>query len=432
MSKPESGSNASSDAQRHLIGIQNLAQRAKQQAAGTPKRVTGVGVIGAGVMGRCIALIAARAGLGVTLTDTAESALQQARAFIEQDTKNQVERGKMSNDEMDQLLARIGYSTDIAAHKASDVVIEAIVENLAVKQKVLGAIHAINPNAIIATNTSSLSVAAIGESVVGMHFFNPAHKMPLVEVVRSETANANDVATVVQLALKLGKTPVVVADRPGFLVNRVLGTYFAEAAYLAKQGVGIAQIDAAMTEFGMPMGPFRLLDEVGFDIAGHVAENLTQTFGSRMVVGFDLSALAREGILGKKSDSGFWFPGGKELNTSVLAHLGLNAEPSYSMTEEEIQTRLVFVMLNELAECIGRGVVQDTGLADLAMILGTGFPVSRGGLFAWWDDNDTDELRGNLDDLAARERENRRIQPASWFLQKLAFAEPFRPDVATQ
>ena len=380
------GALAVSPVSKYLIGIYFLTQSLKKQSSGTPRSVASVGILGAGVMGSGIALTLIQAGIPVVLKDSYPETLPKAEERIEAYIAGRAQRGRWSQDRKDETLALVRYTSDDADLADVDVVIEAIVELLEKKQEARAAVLAINPDVLFVSNTSSLRIDEIGEGVVGMHFFNPAEKMPLVEVVRGKTSHEDDVATVIALALRIKKTPIVVADSPGFLVNRVLGAYFAEAGLMVAEGIPIDRIDKAALRFGMPMGPFRLLDEVGLDIAAHVAENLAEAYGDRMRVPLHIDLLVEGNVLGKKTDSGFWFPGGKSLNEDTLRLAGIISEDAKAdYPTIDIQNRLFYAMLNELFSCVEDGVVLDRGLADLAMIFGTGFPPFTGGPFALAD-----------------------------------------------
>ena len=275
------------------------------------------------------------------------------------------------------------------------------------------------PDCVLATNTSSLSVDGMAEALerpqqlVGMHFFNPVHRMPLVEVVRGAKSSDEAVATVYKLALDLGKVPVVTSDMPGFVVNRILGPYLNEAGWLLADGATIEQIDAAAKSFGMPMGPVRLLDEIGLDVARHVATVLYDAYGERMLPSPPLQALAGGGRLGKKNARGFYkYEDGREsgVDESVYGELALTAPARDRPDDDEIRMRLVLAMVNEAARTLSDRVVKRSGELDLAMIMGTGFPPFTGGLLRFADTMGLDAIVAYLDDLA--NRAGARFEPA--------------------
>ena len=264
------------------------------------------------------------------------------------------------------------------------------------------------PEAILATNTSSLSIDAIGAEtpepshVVGMHFFNPVHKMPLVEVVVGENTGDIAVNTIVELTRSLGKTPVLVKDSPGFLVNRLLGFYMVEALWVLRDGVPIEAIDDAIESWGMPMGPIALMDEVGLDIAAHVAEILHEAFGDRLPLAPGMERMLEDDRRGAKNGRGFYEYDGDERtepDESVYDLLGIELldEPP---RPGELVDRMILPMVDEAARCLEEGIVADAGQLDLAMIFGTGFAPFRGGLCRWADQQGLSQIVTELDRMA--------------------------------
>src|SRR5690606_35515353 len=256
---------------------------------------------------------------------------------------------------------RFEVTTSLSGFARCDLIVEAVVERLDVKKQVLGELaRQVAPDAILATNTSSLSVDAIAEGlphperVCGMHFFNPVRRMPLVEVVRGSTTSDAVVTTVAAQALRLGKTPVVVRDVAGFLVNRILGPYLDEAVRLFEQGASVERVDRLMLDFGMPMGPFALLDEVGLDIARHAAASLHAAYGARMTPSTGLDALAGPERLGKKTGLGFYVHprGGRKGKPFPADDLARFARERRAFDDAEIRDRLVLAMVAEAARCL--------------------------------------------------------------------------------
>jgi 3-hydroxyacyl-CoA dehydrogenase/enoyl-CoA hydratase/3-hydroxybutyryl-CoA epimerase len=227
------------------------------------------------------------------------------------------------------------------------------------------------------------------ENFAGMHFFNPVHKMPLVEIIRGESSSDETIATVFDLTRKLGKTPVIVKDGPGFLVNRVLTPYLNEAGYLLAEGGSIGEVDEALLDFGMPMGPLRLLDEVGLDIARHAGETMHDAFGERLAPSPALVALQDTDRLGRKNGRGFYvYENGREQHPDQTIYDDLEAvvgRERKSLPAREIVDRCVLPMVNEAARILEEGIARSAGDVDLAMITGTGFPPFRGGLLRWAD-----------------------------------------------
>src|SRR5207247_2000076 len=327
------------------------------------------------------------------------------------------------------MLARIQPPLEYTGLRRCDVVIEAVVESLAIKHKVLREVEAIVPEGFIfATNPSALPIDAVGkearrpEDVVGLHFFNPVHKMPLVEVIKGPRTSQEAVATAVALAKRIGKTPIVVGDAPGFLVNRILMTYLGESLVMIEEGEMIDEIDRVMLDFGMPMGPLALLDQIGIDVASHVAGVLSEAFRDRAPRSTALQILKDKGWLGRKSGRGFYaYPGGadggdgrtggrrgrsaregapREVNEAAYALI--SPRPRTPIDPGPTETRLVLPMINEAARCLEAGIVASPARVDLAMVLGTGFPPFRGGLLRHADGLGLMAVVQGLEALAGR------------------------------
>jgi 3-hydroxyacyl-CoA dehydrogenase/enoyl-CoA hydratase/3-hydroxybutyryl-CoA epimerase len=389
---------ATSRISKNLIHVFRLTEAAKKETGlpgGEPRPVRSTAVLGAGVMGGGIAqLIAAAADLPVRMKDIDGEALASGMAHAAGLFDRQVQRRRLTAPEARRKMTLLHPALEYSGFDRPDLVIEAIVEKLAVKQEVFAEIAKhVAADAVLASNTSSLSVAAIGartprpERVVGMHFFNPVHRMPLVEVVVPEGADAGAVNTVFAFARRLGKTPVLVRDAPGFLVNRLLVFYSSEALWLLDEGYRIEDLDRAMVEWGMPMGPLALTDEVGIDVAAKVARILHEAFGDRLPLPAWFDRVPESGRLGTKNGKGFYRYEGRERkgpDPSVYTLLGLqprveNPDPG------AIADRMVLPMVNEAARCLEEGVVRSAAELDLALIFGTGFPPFRGGLCRWAD-----------------------------------------------
>ncbi len=401
-----------------LIHVFNLREAARkgtgvQIASVTPGRIEYLGVLGAGVMGGGIAQLAAHRGIHVRMKDidheAVASGLQHARALFDK----LVKRKKLRRREADQSMALVSGGLDYEGFGRLDLVVEAIVEKMDIKRIVLRETEdAVRRECILATNTSSLSVDEMStalsrpESFAGMHFFNPVHRMPLVEVVRGARTSDEAVATVYALALALGKVPVVTGDGPGFLVNRILGPYMNEAGFLLADGASVEAVDKASMNFGMPMGPLRLVDEVGIDISRHAGQSLYEGLGERLEPSGPLVALADSGRLGKKGGLGFYrYADGrqKEVDPDIYAVLAPSV-PVERVTLEirEIRSRLVLAMLNEAARALEAGIVARASDVDLAMIMGTGFPPFRGGLLRFADTIHARTVLARLEDLETR------------------------------
>jgi len=403
---------ATSRTAKNLLHVFRLTEEAKKEQGlpgGEPRPVAMVAVLGAGVMGGGIAqLVAAETGLPVRLKDVDETALASGMAHAGQLFDRALRRHRIERPEVKRRMSLLLPTLSYDGLERADLVIEAIVEKLAVKQQVFAEAAAHLPErAVLASNTSSLSIAAIGaatphrERVVGMHFFNPVHRMPLVEVIAPEGADPAAVNTVFAFARKLGKTPILVRDAPGFLVNRLLMFYSTEALWLLDEGHRIEDLDRAMSDWGMPMGPMALTDEVGIDVAVKVAHILCEAFGDRLPLPAWMDRLSLAGRLGTKSGRGFYRYEGRERkdpDPAVYALLGLTPHIDHP-DPAALADRMVLPMVNEAARCLAEKVVAGPGDLDLALILGTGFPPFRGGLCRWADSQGLPAIVATLERL---------------------------------
>ena len=420
---------------KNLVRIFELSERAKKDPVVADAAVKGTPVrslmlVGAGVMGGGIAELASRFGVEVRMRDLKPEALtralQTARALIDERSKRR-RGGAEAAREASAQMARIQPTLDLAGAGRAQFAMEAVVEDLDVKRRVFAELEVrLGDGGVLATNTSSLSVDALAqglahpERLCGFHFFNPVHRMPLVEIVRGARTSDHALVTAVALARRLGKTPVVVADSPGFVVNRILMPYLSEAMVLLGEGYRLADIDAAMRRFGMPMGPFEVLDEVGLDVARKVAGVLGQAFPDRMPGLAPLDKLVAAGRLGRKSGLGFYRHRGRKRRTDPTLRelLGLTRArraPSAAALAE----RMVLAMINEAARCLEEKVVADAGMLDVAMIFGAGFPPFRGGPLRHADTLGLAKVEARLTALRAEKGE--RFAPAA-LLSRLAAA----------
>ena len=373
-----------------------------------PLAVSRVGVLGAGVMGGGIAQLAADRGLSVRMKDIQEEFLGKGLAEANRIFQSKVKRKRLKRHEAQFRFDRISPTLSYDGFGTLDVVIEAVVEKLPVKRQVLKDLEGLaGGRFIFASNTSSLPITDIAaeaqhpEKVVGMHFFNPVNRMPLVEVVRGKRTSDEAVATVFALAKAMGKVPVSCEDGPGFLVNRLLMPYMNEAAYLLLEGIPVEAVDKAMLAFGMPMGPVRLMDEVGLDVAYHVGTYLESCFADRMKGAPLLKAISETKFLGKKGGAGFYFYDEKGKETGLNPALQDLLPPSTAAPPEEVlQERMVLPMINEASRILAEGIVKTPGDVDLGMIMGTGFPPFRGGLLRYADSLGSTHLADRLSFLA--------------------------------
>jgi 3-hydroxyacyl-CoA dehydrogenase/enoyl-CoA hydratase/3-hydroxybutyryl-CoA epimerase len=377
-----------------------------------------IGVVGAGTMGAGIAQLAAVRGFEVVVQEVNEEALGTGLLKVAVLFDKAVERGILTRDEASRKLSAVRGRTNWQGFDEVDLVIEAAVEELDAKRGVFRELDSrTRPNAVLATNTSSLSVAALQEGlahperVAGLHFFNPVHKMPLVEIARTPRTNEHTVAVLSRFAITLGKTPVIVKDSPGFVVNRILMPYLNEAVLLVGEGLTIPRVDAVMTRFGMPLGPLELLDQVGLDVAAHVARAIQPALGDRFPPNPAFELMRQRSWLGQKSGVGFYRHRGKKLRANELAQNALRAaheDSSSAWTEslplsvrlQQARERMVLLMVNEAALCLAEGLAADAAAIDLAMVLGTGWAPHRGGPLRYTEDRGVEEIVAALTELA--------------------------------
>lgn len=416
------------DISKNLIHVFHLTEMVKKQngVPGVdvkPRDVKGLGILGAGTMGGGIAYVAADKGIQVRMKDLNQEALGKGLKHASDLWMKLLKRKSIDKYQYQQKIDAVSVTTDYSGFKNLDVVVEAIVEDMGIKQKVIGECAAnMRPDAIIATNTSSLSVTEMAkghprpEYFAGMHFFNPVNKMPLVEVIRGEKTSDETIATIYELSKKMGKMPVVVKDGPGFLVNRLLLPYMAEAAFLMQEGMSIEVVDKAyVKEFGMPMGPFELMDEVGLDVCIKVLKIFKKAFGDRIELADCMVALEKSGRLGRKNGKGFYHysEDGKrgDVDQTVYSALGLG-QPTNPYDSKECIERGVFAMVNECSlALIEDRIVETPHEVDLAMIMGTGFPPFRGGLMKYTDSVGSQYVADQLATYAAS-RKAPRLKPS--------------------
>jgi 3-hydroxyacyl-CoA dehydrogenase/enoyl-CoA hydratase/3-hydroxybutyryl-CoA epimerase len=397
---------------KNLVHVFRLTEEAKRERGlpgGEPLPVRETAVLGAGTMGGGIAqLIAAATDLPVRLKDVRPEALAAGMAHAAGLFERQLKRRRLDAPTLRRKMALLRPTLDYSGLHRADLVIEAIVEKLEVKQAVFAEIAAqVRADAVLASNTSSLPIRDIRaktphpERVVGMHFFHPVHRMPLVEVIAPAGADPAAVNTVFDFTRRLGKTPVLVKDCPGFLINRLLMFYSLEAFWLLDEGHRIEDIDNAMIDWGMPIGPMALTDEVGIDVAGKVAHILADAFADRVRLPGWLDRLGDGDRLGAKNGKGLYRYEGRERrepDPSVYAALGLHpriADPDPAALAD----RMVLPMVNEAARCLEEQVVRSAGALDLALIFSTGFPPFRGGLCRWADQQGLPQLVAALERL---------------------------------
>lgn len=350
-----------------------------------------VGVIGAGVMGSGIAHWIAARGFEVRLRDVKPEFVAKGMRNIADLFQEGIKRRKLTPREAQQGLARVTATTDWSGFENCDLIVEAVIEDIKIKKPVFEKLSTLlRPDAILATNTSAIPIDEIASCathpgrVIGIHFFNPVSRMPLVEMILGPRTNRASAESALAFVKALGKQIVLCKDSPGFLVNRVLMPYLNAAGHLLMEGNDVKTIDDAMLDFGMPMGPLRLIDEVGIDVAFHVATELAQYLGGRMKVAEVLVKMHEAKLRGRKGGKGFYVHEGRR--ESVNPELGrfLSDEAAKrALSKEEIIERLVGAMIEEAKQCLDEGVVRTPDDVDFATIMGIGFPPFRGGLMKY-------------------------------------------------
>ncbi len=413
---------------KNLISVVYLNEMLKKDRHSSPVGIVQAGVLGAGIMGGGIAQLFAEKGTTVRMKDINAKAVGTGLKEAADIFRKRREKGILTAIQARDGLDRISGTIDYSGFGNADIVIEAVVEDMNIKKSVLREFEGVSKQgAIYASNTSSLSITEIAaasrhpENVVGMHFFNPVEKMPLVEIVRGRKTSDEVTAAISALSRRLGKLPVVVNDGPGFLVNRILMPYLGEAVSMLESGGTIEAIDRALMQFGMPMGAFILLDEIGIDVAHKVSDILFESLGSRVKPSGLLGVLHKDGYYGKKNSRGFYRYSGRKRgkpDASVYTKIPA-ARGAVNLSAEEITDRTILLMIKEAALCLEENIIDRPDLLDAALIFGIGFPPFRGGLLKYADTIGPESIVGKLESFAKRYGE-RFAPPAS--LLKMAAA----------
>ena len=402
-------------------------------ADAAPRPVRRLGIVGGGFMGAGIASVAVQHDTLVRVQEASLDRVAGAIRTVRDVLEDQRRRKRLTRRAMDDRLAQLSGTTDWRGFSRADLVIEAVFEDLAVKQAVRREVEAVAPSAIFASNTSTSPIAALADGaahpqrVVGMHFFSPVHKMPLLEVIAAPSTDASTVATAVAYGRQLGKTVIVVRDGPGFYVNRILAPYLNAAGALLDEGARIEAIDDALLAYGFPVGPITLLDEVGLDIAGKSGAILAAAFGDRMVPSITLQRVIESGRTGRKGGRGFYtYEDGRRsgVDTSVYG-LTPAGGTRRSVPADEIVTRTVLPMLDEAVRCLEDGVLQQPRDGDVGAVFGIGFPPFRGGPFRTIDALGAAEVARRLEALASGAAGRR--EPARRLREMAARGERFYP-----
>ncbi len=359
-----------------------------------PLPVDKIGILGAGFMGAGIASVAAGRGTVVRLKDADTARVARGLRAVNEVLREQLVKKRITPRELDDQLSLVGGTVDYSGFQNVDLVVEAVFEDLALKQQVLREAEEVIPgDAIYASNTSTIPIGRIAEAskraeqVLGMHFFSPVHKMPLLEVIVTGTTTAVVTATAVAYGKKLGKHVIVVNDGPGFYTTRTLAAFMNEAGHLLDEGVAIDALDRALVDFGFPVGPITLMDEVGLDVGAKVGQVLLEAFGERLSPAASLARVVAAGRVGRKGGKGFYLydsPGGKKrgVDESVYELLPTGSN-RVEVPVAEMQQRCVLAMVNEAARCLEEGILRSERDGDVGAVFGIGFPPFRGGPFRY-------------------------------------------------
>jgi len=401
-----------------------------------PLPIRKLAILGAGFMGSGIASIAAPQGTIVRLKDADHARVGKGLATVRETLRERLTKKQITRQQLDDYMSLVGGTIEYAGFQNVDLVIEAVFEDLAVKQTVLRETEAATrPTSIFASNTSTIPIARIAEAskrperVIGMHFFSPVTKMPLLEVITTPTTAPEVTATVVSYGKSLGKTVIVVNDAPGFFVNRILAPYINEAGILLDEGVAIDAVDRALVDFGFPVGPITLIDEVGLDIAGKSGAIMLDAFGARLAPSQSLQRVVSAGRTGRKGKSGFYKydEAGKKSGVDLSVYdLLPTGQRRAELPGDEIQRRCVLAMVNEAARCLQDGVLRAPRDGDVGAVFGIGFPPFRGGPFRYVDSLGTERIVRALEGLNADRAP--RFAPAQLLIEMAREGRRFYPE----
>ena len=423
-----------------------LATTAQPKPSGSKpnaRRHSQIGILGGGLMGGGIAFVTAtKAGLPVRIKDVAETGINHALRYSFDLLNKRVKKRILLRSQMQKQMLMLSGGLDYTAYQHRDLVVEAVFEDLNLKQKMVQDIELHGkPETIFASNTSSLPIHQIAahaqrpENVIGLHYFSPVDKMPLVEVIPHAGTSAETIATTVAFAKMQGKTPIVVADKAGFYVNRILAPYMNEAARCLLAGEAIEHIDAALLDFGFPVGPITLLDEVGIDVGAKIAPILERELGERFAAPEAFAALLGDDRKGRKNGRGFYLYNSKkklyrlkgqekkEPDNNVYKVLGV--QPNSSLDPQALADRCVLMMLNEAARCLDEGIIRTPRDGDIGAIFGIGFPPFLGGPFRYMDRIGAAQLVQQLQEHA--KRFGQRFEPCNALLQRAETNAKFYP-----
>lgn len=452
------GDLAMTDVAKNLMSLFFAQTSLKKNRFGKPdQEVRTVGVLGAGLMGAGIGLVSVLKGHRVLLKDVSLEGVGRGKKQIYTELNKRARRRAITNFERDTLMSNVVGQTDYAGFENADLVIEAVFEDLKLKHRVIEELEQhISDDCVFASNTSALPIGDIAqaskrkENVVGMHYFSPVHKMPLLEVITTKDTSKRAAQIAVDVGLKQGKTVIVVNDGPGFYTSRILAPFMDESAFLALEGIDLHKFDKIMKQFGFPVGPITLLDEVGIDVAAHVSHDMEDFFeprwGKRDTTA--LEAMVKADFRGRKAGKGFFIYNeedddspidsikkfvkkaagretGKPVNPGALEIFAAHGVKPGSKTFDatEVQNRMVLRMVNEAVLCLEDGVLNNPTDGDVGAVFGLGFPPGLGGPFRYIDSEGAGEILSRMEALAAKF--DKRFKPAALLVDHAKSGKPF-------
>ena len=405
---------------KYMIELFFMFEKYNKNFTKTKDPLSKVSILGCGVMGQGIIWLFSKYLKEVRIKDISLDYIQGALKKIAKLYDFALQNRSLSKTQVDFNMNKISYTKDFSGMKDIEFAIEVIFENEKVKKQAYKELEEVlNPDAIIASNTSSISIETLSQNIknkknfLGVHFFNPANLMPLVEVIPSSHTSKKTINRVLELLVSCGKTPIVVGDCAGFVVNRILLPYLNEAAFILKDSSSITQIDKVLKDFGMPMGPFVLADTVGIDVGYEVSKILNKAYGKRMPISDILIKLHELKLFGRKTQEGFYTYEGKNIqeNQSIESMINENRK---DISKNEILDRCLLIMINEAARCLEENIVQDANTINFAMITGTGFPPYKGGLLSYANDLGLEYIVKTLKKL--QEEQGLRFKPCKLLL----------------
>lgn len=409
------GEMAITDVSRQLVFLFFASNTLKKDPgvpapAPPPRDVYKLGVLGAGFMGAGIASIAVQQGTLVRMKDTDTARIGKGLAAVHAVLQERLTRRQITRQQFQDYMSLVAGTTDYSGYESVDLVIEAVFEDLSLKHRVIAEVEpAIDSTAVYASNTSTIPISRIAEAathperVLGMHFFSPVHRMPLLEVIATPMTSPEATVTAVAYGKKLGKTVIVVNDGPGFYTTRTLSAYMNEAGRLLEEGASIDSLDKALVDFGFPVGPITLLDEVGIDVGGKVGLVLAEAFGTRMSPSDAMRRIVAAGRTGRKGGNGFYRydESGKKGKVDETVY-DLIGGQRRDIPPEEIVERCVLAMVNEAVLCLQEGILRSPVDGDIGAVFGIGFPPFRGGPFRYVDSVGAERTVERLEELNAR------------------------------